>query len=777
MSGDPLYAHTTDDPTGAGWEPLSAHLNAVATTAERFAKAFAAAPAGRAMGLCHDLGKAAPAFQTYLKGTGPSPDHSAAGAVFAVDRYGPLLGRVLAFGIAGHHAGLANGRRIGGGVTPLTERLAAAAVPEGAARLAPCPSLSEVAAAGPLQGAPSGDPGFAFAFFTRMLFSCLVDADYRETERFYADRATTADSGSPDSDIAGDTIPGIGVLRDRLVRHLSDQFGAVPATAVNQVRARVLAAARQRASDAPGLFSLTVPTGGGKTLASLAFALDHAVSHGLRRVIYVIPFTSIVEQTADTLRRALGSDTAVLEHHSGFDPAAALSAAGRDDEARDGGRKLRQAAATWEPPIIVTTAVQFFESLFANRPSRCRKLHAIARAVVVLDEAQTLPLTFLRPCLEAVRELARGYGTSMVLCTATQPAVRREDGFKDGLDGVREIAPDPPQLYRSLTRVTVRRVEPTLDVDALAGRLAAADQVLCIVNNRRHARDLYQAISDRPGACHLTTGLCAAHRRSVLARLRQDLKDRRPVRLVATSLVEAGVDISFPLVYRAVAGLESIAQAAGRCNRHGELGDGACGEVLVFAPADNARHRPPPELRQLAAIGDTVLRAYAADPLGLDAIAAYFGEVYWTRGADALDGALIGRDGPRGVLRALAETSRTLDFPFADIAEAVRIIENPLVPAIVPYRPDHDPDAVARLVDRLAVVDRPGAIAARLQPYLVQIPPKARAALIGSGAAEAIRPADFGDQFIQITNRHLYRDDIGLDWDNPTYRDAELDIF
>ncbi|WP_437374622.1 CRISPR-associated helicase/endonuclease Cas3 [Inquilinus limosus] len=307
--------------------------------------------------------------------------------------------------------------------------------------------------------------------------------------------------------------------------------------------------------------TLTVPTGGGKTLASLSFALEHAVRHGLRRVIYVIPYTSIIEQTAQVFRQALGSEDDILEHHASFDWERARRTR-PDDEAPDALAKLQRAAENWDVPVVVTTAVQFFESLFADRPSRCRKLHNIAGSVVVLDEAQTMPVHLLRPCMAAIDELARHYGASVVLCTATQPALRAVDGFENGgfaIDDERELAPDPQDLYRRLKRVAVERLPGPVDDAAIARRFAEQPQMLCIVNRRAHAQRLFAAIRDLPGAVHLSTLMCPLHRRQVLAGLRDRLRQRLPVRLVATSLIEAGVDIDFPEVWRAAAGIDSIA--------------------------------------------------------------------------------------------------------------------------------------------------------------------------------------------------------------------------
>ncbi|MCG5242232.1 CRISPR-associated endonuclease Cas3'' [Azospirillum doebereinerae] len=769
-----VYAHSVPGRDESVWEPLSEHLTAVASHAAVSATVFGGQRMAEAMGALHDVGKLIQEFQDYIRGKGTSVDHSTAGAVIARERYGAVLGQIMAFGIAGHHAGLANGRVAGGGISSLKERL------DGKIPLPLSPDL-DVAPATVTLSAPVLSTGFthhfSLPFLIRMLFSCLVDADRLETERFYARfdaeaRGKTAARGCPLT---------VEDLRDRLDAHLlrfKDKDGPV-----NALRAEVLAGVRAKAEEAPGLFSLTVPTGGGKTLASLAFALDHAVRHGLRRVIYVIPFTSIVEQTADVFREALGSDDAVLEHHSGFDfdPPSRKTrrkTAESDDEAPDGARKLRLASENWDRPVVVTTSVQFFESLFASHPSSCRKLHAIAGSVVILDEAQTLPLKCLRPCLETLRELARGYRTSVVLCTATQPAVTVEAGFAGGLDTVRELAPDPRDLYRRLKRVTVAHLPEPLDDETLAERLLDETQVLCIVNNRRHARDLLRRIRGEDGARHLSTCLCAAHRRAELASIREELELKRPVRLVSTSLVEAGVDFSFPTVYRAMAGLDSIAQAAGRCNRNGDLPE--LGRVFVFSSPEGEGRKPPPELGQFAEVAASVLRGHD-DPLALDTLRAYFQRLYWQRGPEELDAALVG-DGPapiRGILKALDLYKSDREYPFADIAKAFRIIESPLVPVIVPYKPAGDPDVVQRLLETLKRLpaEKTGGIARALQPYLVQIPRSARNALLAAGSAECVRGDEFGDQFVSLVNGDLYHPDVGLDWEDPTFRKIETGIF
>ncbi len=766
-----LYAHSRPSPHAEDtWEPLEKHLDDVARLAAKFAEPFGGQDAAWIAGLLHDLGKAKPGFQDYLKGLRGSEPHAAAGAKLCEERYGEFLGRLLAFCIAGHHAGLANGVERGTKLTPLSERLHSEPTPfvPNWLPIPEKPSAPPKPFSSPWTGV-SDEREFATSFFTRMLFSCLVDADYLATEAFYS----KAEGREVDRGWSG----SIDVLKHSLDERMAG-FGA-PRSDVDRLRADVLAAARSRAREKPGLFTLTVPTGGGKTLASLSFALDHAIAHGLRRVIYVIPFTSIIEQTASVFRSVLKDDDAVLEHHSSFDwDAFSAQAADGDDEGPDGIEKLRHAAQNWDRPIVVTTAVQFFESLFSNRSSRTRKLHNLAGSVIILDEAQTLPLKLLRPCLAALRELARGYGSSVVLCTATQPAILREDGFKSAealsrdclVLPVREIAPDPTTLYRQLRRVQVSTLG-SLGDEGLLERLRSHEQVLCIVNNRAHAREAFAALSREgaTGAVHLSTTMTAAHRRAVLSKVRRDLQSGAPVRLVSTSLIEAGVDVSFPVVYRAVAGIDAIAQAAGRCNRNGELGpDG--GQVFVFDPGTGPNRSPPRELKQFAETAQTVMKSHP-DPLTLDAVQAYFSELFWRRGEAQLDAATVGS--LKGIMKAISQTHGRFDFPFESIADGFRLIETTMAPIIIPATSKTAYGAPAELIEALRRADRPGSIARKLQQFLVNIPAKAHAALINAGAAEVIREHDFGLQFVILSNEDLYDASSGLDWGDPTFRASE----
>ncbi len=739
----------------------------VGYVAGRFADRFESGALGEVAGKLHDIGKMSIAFQAYIRPNGGlrGPDHSTAGAREAVRLYGPGLGRILAFCIAGHHAGLADG---GSEHVPgtLSHRLVASQIEDYAGWEEHVGALPERISPPALWKIPGQYPGFHHFFFIRMLFSALVDADFLATEHFYA---IAKPEGEP---VRRGLVNSLQTLRDRLEDHLASKTKRD--TGVNQLRGDILAHVRAQASQPPGLFSLTVPTGGGKTLTSLAFALDHAIAHGLDRIVYVIPYTSIIEQTAEVFRDAVGKDGDVLEHHSAveWDPNGNDTL---DDEGRAGLNKLRRDAENWDVRIIVTTSVQFFESLFAARTSACRKLHNLAKSVIILDEAQTLPLPLLRPCMAVIETLAKGYGASVVLCTATQPALTKQDGFPKGLE-VRELAPDPQKLYNKLKRVRVKIEPEPISDETLAARLREQDQVLCIVNSRVHARDLFGQIKNAPGARHLTTLMCPRHRKATLAEIRQDLKGKQPVRLIATSLIEAGVDVDFPTVWRATAGLDSIAQAAGRCNREGLLSEGI---VHVFDPAEVEGRKSPPAMLQFAAATREVLRTHGDDPLGLAAIKAYFSLVYWTKGPEQLDAPLLGDkpDQTRGILNAIEETARALNFPFAQIGRAFRFIEETMQPVVVPYQAAGERESVDELLERLRFVDRPGALARKLAMYSVPVPRHIRTQLIATGAARAVEPEKFADQFVMLENKELYSSESGLDWQDPTFRSSESNVF
>ncbi len=755
-----MYAHSISNRPKEDWEALAHHLAAVGEKAHSFAAPFGWAEAARVAGLLHDIGKASHEFQDYISkpstGGARGPDHSTAGAREASNAYPGGVGRMIAFAIAGHHAGLADSQS-------LLRRLNA-----GEYAIKDYTSWREHA--GPLPQhdllVPERKPrasqhrGFSEAFLTRMLFSCLVDADFLATEQFYL----TAEGREP----ARGDFEAIDTLRARMECYMGKIRRAD--TPLNILRGKILDHVRAKAKGAPGFFTMTVPTGGGKTLASLSFALEHAQCHSLRRVIYVIPYTSIIEQTADVFRKALDTENDVLEHHANFDWEVHPRSDEGDDEGRDAVDKLNKASENWDAPIIVTTAVQFYESLFAARTSRCRKLHNIAHSVVVLDEAQILPVGVLAPCLAALDELQRNYGTSVVLCTATQPAWRGTDGALPATLGLeigpeRELAPEPERLYADLRRVQVEYRATTTDAE-IASRFAEQERMLCIVNSRAHARAIYNEISQLPGALHLSTLMCPIHRRTLLAEVRGKLQRNEPVRLVATSLIEAGVDVDFPEVWRAEAGLDSIAQAAGRCNREGKL-DGL-GRVVVFA-SDEEKCTPRQFKVFQQAMRETKRRNFP-DALGIEAMRHYFGELYFQNGAAALDTTAI-ENGSTGVLPALSERAKSFEFPFRSIASSFRLIEDVMETVIVPID-----DKAQNLLRELRACERPTRdLLRKLQAYTVSIPKRARDEWLSRGVLKPAHPA-LGDDLLTFEEGSLYRDATGLDLEARFARNAASNI-
>lgn len=520
-------------------QTVEEHLAGTARRSEAFAAEFGAGPFGRLAGLAHDIGKNSQAFQQRLAG-GPKVDHATAGAIECA-RMDALMSACC---VMGHHSGLPD-------FGNLTADRSGDPTFVGRLKKGHQGGISPYVWNGRLPEVPP-EPDFqnddyVRSLWTRMLYSCLVDADYLDTEEFMS--AGTVRRGEYDP---------LPVLLDRLERHITGYYP--PKSELNRIRCEILQNCLDAGTGPKGIYTLTVPTGGGKTVSSLAFALRHAVQNNMRRVIYVVPYTSIIEQNADVFRQILG-DRNVIEHHSG-------AVSDSNEEINDSKSWQRLAAENWDAPVIVTTAVQFFESLYSNRPSKCRKLHNIVNSVIIFDEAQMLPTAHLKPCVGVIASLAAHFGATAVLCTATQPVLN--DLIRSFAPGicVREICPNVSGLYEQLRRVSFCSTGVLTNV-ALAQELSAHRQVLCIVNTRKAAQDVYQALPGE-GNFHLSTLMYPAHRRAILETVRRRLADGLPCRVISTSLIEAGVDVDFPLVYREMAGLDSILQAAGRCNRNGK---------------------------------------------------------------------------------------------------------------------------------------------------------------------------------------------------------------
>ena len=735
----------------SGGHLLVAHLHTVAALAAKFSQAFdSAEPARRwayLAGLWHDLGKYRPGFQRYVrladgenahiegKVGGREKTHSAAGALWAIQQLNQPnrpYGHILAYLIAGHHAGLDDWD---GG---LKERLQSSDAQQELADALAAQPPADVLAHGDLVARIPGGPA-GFALWVRMLFSCLVDADFLDTEaHFDADKPARREG-----------FPTLAQMRLALDAHMA----ALPVadTLVNRLRADVLRQCRAQAALPAGFFSLTVPTGGGKTLSSLAFALEHAQAHGHRRIIYAIPYTSIIEQTADVFRnvfKALG-DEVLIEHHSQFD------AAEKDETARS-----RLACENWDAPLVVTTNVQLFESLFAAKTSRCRKLHNLVGSVIVLDEAQQLPPAFLQPILDVLNLLVAHYGVTVVLCTATQPALNSTTYFDAsrnlrGLTNVREIIDNSDALFAALKRVHVELppdwTTPTAWAD-VAAQLSAEDCVLAIVNTRKAARELQRLMPE--GTLHLSALMCGAHRKDVITEIKQRLqakregRDNRPLRVVSTQLVEAGVDMDFPVVYRALAGLDSIAQAAGRCNREGRLE--GLGRVVVFVPPE----RPPMGyLRKGADACITTLHGQAHDPLARCLFDRYFKEFYHSVELDR-----------HGIVAQLKVEPRTLAVQFRTAADAFRLIDDQDTATVV-VRYVLKRDEIEKWLAILAAQGPQRWLMRKLQRYTVSIQKREADKMLAQGDLSLPVPG----LYVLANADNLYSDILGLVGDADLY--------
>lgn len=674
--------------------PNHGHLNKVAWWTAKFMQEMflekgedgkLAAEWGYVAGLWHDLGKFAPEWQEYLKKKADphvdeiqgKVDHTTAGAKFAVSK--SPFGHLMATAIAGHHAGLLDARSMG---ACLEKRLHKT---DSEVPTAPDDILQQ-SIPEPLSFLHVNPNDFPCAFFQRILFSCLVDADYLATEAFMNEEQHKSRL-IPSSDCFQTAL---NLLEKRIA-----EFGP-PKNKVNEARANVVKDCFEKASSSSGFFSLTVPTGGGKTLSSFAFALKHALKNEQKRILYVIPFTSIIEQNSKVFKDLLSElgDGIVIEHHSNLLP---------ENETE----QSRLATENWDAPIIVTTAVQFYESLFASRTSNSRKLHNIANSVVILDEAQAIPVQYLNPCLRALEQLTENYHTTTVLCTATQPAIEHTDDFKIGLSGITEIISNTKSLFEALQRVEVIH-RGKLEDQAIANELGALCQVLCIVNTRKHARKLLQLLPENEENFHLSTLMCPAHRLEVLKTVRSRLDKNLTVRLISTQLIEAGVDIDFPIVYRSIAGLDSIAQAAGRCNRNGKQ---SMGKTHVFQSEHVASET---YFRETSNVGHEVLDLHIEDPLSTEAVRAYFDKYYYQQKS---------KWDSRGIMDQFkccpSNSELPLLFQYRTAAEDFKLIETHQIPIVIPW--DQTSKALIDSQLKIEAVPLNRHLLRSLQRYTVQI--------------------------------------------------------
>ena len=719
----PYYAHTAETKTGERlsrehWQPLAEHLRNVAERAGQFAAPCGLADEARLAGLLHDLGKYGKRFQQRL--ADPSVrgvNHWAPGAYAAWQS-----SRIAAFAVDGHHTGIPAARRDEDRLRCLANTLKDFQSGSGVNRNTNIAETVETLLKRLNQEGltiPSivrqESFDFASALRTRMLFSCLVDADFLDTENhFDPERARSR------------CVPVLS--EEKAFRTIAEHLkGLSGQGSVNRMRRQLLSDCLSKAESPPGLFSLTAPTGSGKTLASLAFALKHCCHHNaslpaastdrFRRIIVVIPYTSIIEQTAKVFRdlfEPVFDPDYVLEHHSAVAEGEPDSDLGRDAE--DGRiRRARLAAENWSAPLVVTTSVQFFESLFAHKPSRCRKLHNIARSVVIFDEVQTLPPPLAPSLLSTVNILTRDYGVTAVFCTATQPAFATAAKAIVGGWNPREISSRPEALAEALKRtaITIRSKEPPSDWPDLAKELSRHERVLCVVNTRAQAAELFRLLPEA-GRFHLSAAMCAAHRSDKLKVIRQRLEEGKTCRLVSTQLIEAGVDVDFPIAYRALGPLDSIIQTAGRCNREGRSPEPR--PVIVFTPPSGGLPRGAYKIATqetkafLCEFQDAQRQLHQPKTYR-----RYFSRLYGVLGPDSADDDCAYR------------ASKDFDFPAA--AQACQLIGDKTHPVLVPYGPGNELIETIRRQRRLTAV-----LARQCQRFTINLYESEFKKACGSGA-------------------------------------------
>lgn len=716
MQNQPYYAHskksTSNDANHCKYQLLSAHLDNVSKRCADFASKIDAATEGGIIGKQHDIGKATDGGQNRICKDGPKVDHATAGAM---NIYTHTHNALLAACVIGHHGGLPN---IGNNLDAIDDTTFMARKKRWEnGQIIPPNDDFQLPLIPPLHKATAKSL-LAASFKARMLYSCLVDADYLDTELFM--------DGETPRGIA-DNLP---TLQARLKKKLRSWEN--PTTEINRMRNEITCACISAAKLPKGLFSLTVPTGGAKTIASLAFGLNHAIENKMDRIIYVVPYTSIIEQNAGEYRKILGEQN-VLEHHSGvqFD----------DDDKKDAAKSpMMLASENWDCPVVVTTAVQFFESIYSNRPSQCRKLHNIANSVIIFDEAQMLPLEHLKPCVAAISDLVEQCNSSVVLCTATQPALN--DLLHDFAPsyGVTELCPNVKEYFEKFKRVTFKKVGKVGD-SSLAEQLCKHNQVLCIVNSRKAAQNIYEKLPEE-GRYHLSTLMCSVHRRKILEEIKYRLKNGLPCRVVSTSLVEAGVDIDFPSVYRELAGLDSILQAAGRCNREGKKPPEES-VVTIFE-----RSEPAPKI--FATQIDATINALAgnADPADPETVKKYFEYLRIFTGSN-ID--------KTGIIDAF---NRGLDgglMPFRTVAENFHMIDNNTRTIYIPIGKGKE------LVERLKAGECSKKLYRALGPYSVQVYDNHFSNLDAAGALICANDNNALDDRSAILNdMMLYNENTGL---------------
>lgn len=673
---------------------LKEHLLNTAELSRSYAKSFNAGDMAYICGLLHDLGKYSVDFQKRIMGNGKKVDHSTAGAQVAVDKYNNL-GKIFAYCISGHHSGILNaGSEIDNAEEATLNGRLKKSVKDYSAYKKEIILPENIVMPKLKKG---NQVGFIFYTLIKMLYSCLVDADFSDTRDFMNGYRLETSYDTVDQ------------LNQKFYNYI-DSFKSKNSE-INKKRTEILDTCIEKSTWDRGMYTLTVPTGGGKTLSSMAFALSHAKKHNMDRIIYVIPYTSIIEQNAKVFKDILDVDN-VLEHHSNFD---------FNDNEDDIYNRQKISAENWDIPILLTTNVQFFESFFANKSSKTRKIHNMTNSVIILDEAQMLPIEYMKPCLSMISELVSNYNSTVILCSATQPSITKY--LPNNIECL-EICDNIKEAYEFFKRIEVYNIGE-ISESALILELSKNSSFLCIVNTRKDALKLYDKLvelTEDENTFYLSTLMCPFHRKETIKNIKELLKENKSCRVISTQLIEAGVDVDFPVVYRSMSGLDSIVQSAGRCNREGKQ---TVGKVFVFEP-ENGYGNLPNSIKRSIEITKAIFRNFD-DVMSLEAIETYFRELYSIQ-ENALDLYEINKRIEYG--------KSNLDFPFKDIADDFKLISNNTKPIIIQFDEDSK-----KLIESLRYAENYNGILRKLQSYTVNVYDKEYNALFGSNKLEMIKPS------------------------------------
>lgn len=717
-------------------QPVLDHLLQTEQLARRFAKPF---HGEEFAGICtrlHDIGKYSKEFQNRIRNNGKRCDHSTAGAKLIYNQ--KPLGKLAAYCIAGHHSGLPD---CGYKLMDITQstlygRLSDSYhIPDFLAYQdelifedkLPMPQISF---------SSQEEMGFSFAFYVRMIYSCLTDADFLDTEQFMNLGIERISKDYP-----------YDLLQNRLdqkLKTLSETKGSL-----NETRSLFLNQCLKNANQERGLFQLTIQTGGGKTISSLAFAMKHMLHNHMDRIIYVIPYTSIIEQNAKVFSDILGEEY-VLEHHSNFD-------FNNPENPKDiYGKMKKLASENWDMPLIVTTNVQFFESLFANKSSRCRKLHNITNSIIIFDEAQMLPIDYLTPCTRSIMELVKNYECSAVLCSATQPSL---ESFFPKIMQPKSICEAPNDKLVVFQRTKMISRGELVDDDLLE-EIKHLKQCLIIVNTKKHAKALFEKMP-LEGTFHLSTWMCPHHRKNIILEIKKRLMYHKECRVVSTQLIEAGVDIDFPVVYRELAGLDSLIQSAGRCNREGKLkdkqGNIVCGDVHVFESEAQYRSNIPYSLILPIAVTKEIMKRYS-NPMSEEAIHEYFSMLYYHKGEEGTDIKKIVSEFNQANGNNPKSPDDLFNFNFASIATKFQLLEQNTSSVIIPYN-----EQATELIAQLEFTEYSRSVYRSLQPYTVSVYQPEYEALLDAGQIRIVSDNIAVLNLLRFDGTSNYSEQTGLE--------------